>query len=150
MGLIQQAQKPQMQPGQPAAQPSQQNPKQQMLGKLIQAAEKLMYSPKTRPLFMKLLDREGDRLDIAADAAVKVVLTIVDETKGQINPALIAPAGVAVTGDVLDFMQKTENLQVTEEMTHQAIKLFLQKLDAAVKAGGDSLINLPAEVQNGA
>ncbi|HLP99228.1 MAG TPA: hypothetical protein VK149_12375 [Sideroxyarcus sp.] len=130
--------------------------KQQMLGKVIQAAEKLMYSPQTRPLFMKLLDREGDRLEIAADAAVKVTLTIVDDVQGKVNPsfagiagALVAPAGVAILGDVLDFMQKTENLQVTEEMTHKAIGIFLQKLDAAVKAGGDSIINIQG-AQNGA
>jgi len=140
MGLLQRAAPAPQQPAQPA--PQQPNAKQ-MLPRVLSAAQKLMYSEKTRPMFLNLLDVEGDNLDKASTAAVKVILTIVDETKGKMDPAVIAPAGVAIVGDILDFMEKTEEIQISTADTHKAVAMFLDKLQAAIKNGGDSMIQTP-------
>jgi len=140
-GLMQQQQ---AQPTPPAQQPAQQpNAKQQMLPKVLAAAQKLMYSEKTRPMFMRLLEGDGDKIDIASSAAVKVILTIVDETKGRIDGDVVPPAGVAIVGDVLDFMEKSEDIQFTADDTHKAVAMFLEKLQAAIAKGGDSMMKIP-------
>jgi hypothetical protein len=141
MGLLQRtAQQEQPVPQQPVQQP---NSKQQMLPRVLAAAQKLMYSEKTRPMFLKMLDVEGDNLDKASTAAVKGILTIVDETNGKIDPNVIAPAGVAIVGDILDFIEKTEGIQISADDTHKAVAMFLDKLQAAIKNGGDSMIQTP-------
>jgi hypothetical protein len=141
MGLLQRtAQQEQPAPQQPVRLL---NAKQQMLPRVLAAAQKLMYSEKTRPMFLKMLDVEGDNLDKASAAAVKVILTIVDETKGKIDPTIVPPAGATVVGDILDFMENTENVKFSVDDTHKAVSMFLDKLQAAIKNGGDSMIQTP-------
>lgn len=151
MGLLQQmpAANQQTPAGQPAAPNNPAAGKQQKFARVLEAAQKLMYSEKTRPLFLKLLEGK-DKLDVASTAAVKVILTIVDETKGQLDPVLVVPAGVAIVGDILDFIEKTEGVEISTEQTHQAVQMFLQKIQQAIKNGGDSMIDMPAGAQNGA
>lgn len=113
-----------------------------MLARVLAAAQKLMYSQQTRPYFLRLLKVKGDSLDIASTAAVKVILTIVDETKGQLDPSIIAPAGVAIVGDILDFLEKTKGEKFSQDQTHQAVRLFVTKLQTAIKNGGDSILTM--------
>lgn len=146
----QQSQAPnQANPDQPGAQPQQGGlppEKQAMFGRALEAAQKLMYSERTRPLFLKLLQGADDPVDAASGAAVKVVTTIVDETKGKLDPSLVVPIGIAIVGDIMDFIEKTNDVELTTDQAHQAVAMFLEKMDAAVKQGGDSMIQLPQGV----
>ena len=143
-GLIGQ---PQQQAVQPAAQPQgMPDAKRAMFGRALQAAQKLMYSEKTRPLFLKLLQGQNDPVDSASSAAVKVISTIVDETKGRLDPSLIVPIGIAIVGDIMDFIEKTTDAELTTDQAHQAVAMFLEKMGAAAQQGGDSMIQLPQGV----
>lgn len=120
--------KPQAAETKPAAQPADDTTKQ--LQRVMIAAKKIMYSDGTHPAFLKML--QGSPVQAAANAATQIMHIIVNETKGQINPKLVIPAGVAIVGDVVDFIEKTKGVDVKEDEIHQAVIMFIKNMVDAI------------------
>lgn len=115
---------PEQQPAQPDKQ------KMFKIQKIVVAAQKLMYNPKTK--FIQSLE-EGDPAQVAAKAAVSVMLILIQESQLKIDPSLIIPAGVIVVGDILDFLEQAGGVKHDENQVEQAVELFVKQIMAAVQ-----------------
>lgn len=99
--------------------------------KIVLAAQKVMYSEKTGAEFRKMLQGD-DVVQTAAKAATSVMLILISESKLQIDPQLIIPAGVVVVGDVLDFIEQAQGIKHDENQVEESVELFIKQIMQAV------------------
>ena len=98
--------------------------------KLVFAGKKVLYSDQTQGKFLRQLDPNAPAESAAKVASVVVVL-LVQQSQGQMTPDHVMPAGLILVGDLLDYMVKTFDIQIDDEVTKEAMRLFAeQMLDA--------------------
>lgn len=137
-GILQSAQPQQAAQPQQPQQPQQQDHTETMkrVNKVVMAAQTIMYNPKTSKMFMKELQSSGSSPEErAGNSAAGVIAILMQEANGKMDPQTIVPAGVIIVADLMDFIEKTEELEFGEEENNAAIKIFLDKMVSA--AGGE-------------
>lgn len=118
------------------------NARNEKVQQIILAAQKLMYSDKVK--FVESLG-EGEPAQVAADAAVSVMLILIQESGFKIDPSLIIPAGTVVVGDILDFIGQAKDVEITEDIQYFALETFVKQMMEAVQGEGNEP---PAEEQS--
>ena len=93
--------------------------------KIVLAAKKVLYSEEMQGRMLKHLDPETPEKS-AAEAALVVMGLLAHKSGGKMNPQSFVPAGLIVVADILDYMAKAFEVEITEEMTEAAIIQFTQ------------------------
>jgi len=139
-----------LQSAQPQAQPQPVNHEEVMnrTGKMVIAAQQIMYGDKTSAMFMKQLQTAGKTPEErAGNAAAGVMALLMQHTDGKIDPRTIVPAGVIIVADMMDFIGQTEGQKFGEEENNEAIKIFLEKLTQAAGGQPDGTPETPQDEQ---
>lgn len=92
---------------------------------LALAGKQVLYNPQMKGKLLTQLKPENPAQS-AADVALSTILLVIQKGGANTPPDAIVPAGLVLVGDLLDYMEKADGIEVTEELTEQAIELFVQ------------------------
>lgn len=93
--------------------------------RIVTAGLKIMYDPKTHPLMVRQLSKQGDPADIAGDGAASLVALIYKESKHTmpIKEGVLASQIWLCEG--LDFMAQSGKIQITNDLVARATKSLM-------------------------
>ena len=91
---------------------------------LALAGKKLLYGDETNGKLLDGLD-PANPAESAAQLAATVMMLLVQHKKEASPPDLIVPAGLVLVGEGLDVLEKTAQIEVTEEMSETAVGRFV-------------------------
>lgn len=113
------------------------------------AAQKVLYGEKTRAHFAKMIKGQDAAVE-ASDIAVGIMLILIAESQMKIDPTVIIPAGVAVMGEILDYIAKVTDDPTDEGQVEDAIEMFVNKMMEAVGGGQPQQPMQPQQPAQGA
>jgi hypothetical protein len=91
--------------------------------KIVVAGMKLMYAPQTEKMLRKQMD-SGPPPIAAGQGAAKVVGLMLAKSKGTAPFKAMIPAGVMLTMEALDFLEKAGKAELTPELVAEAVQEF--------------------------
>lgn len=121
---------------------------------IVTAGLALLFSDQTHDELRKVLamiQQQGNQPEMIANGMVKALMMIAQESQDKIQPEAMFPALVTLTTYVLDYMKRTQGLQVTPELM-KSILIALQKVfmnavqpgQGGASAGGSSASAQPS------
>lgn len=96
--------------------------------RLVMAAERLMYDPKSRGVFMQGITAKASLPMVLAKETVGILKMIDDRTRGNVPKQLIPPAAVLILGEIARFMKDAGLAEPTEQDVADGIKKMLTML----------------------
>jgi hypothetical protein len=115
---------------------AQSNERMDKLQGLVLAGKKVMYDPSMKGKLLSGL-RPEDPARSAADLAATLMMLIIQKDAGNVSPDLVVPAGLVLVGEALDFMAKSSDVEVTDDVSEQAVGMFVQNmLESFPQEGG--------------
>jgi hypothetical protein len=96
---------------------------QKAFNRIVVAGMKLMYADKTEAMLRKQMDSAEPPI-AAGQGAAKLVGLLLAKSKGTAPFKAMIPAGVVLTCEALDFMEKAGKAQLTPDLVSEAVQEF--------------------------
>jgi hypothetical protein len=91
--------------------------------KIVVAGMKLMYAPKTEKMLRQQMN-SGPPPQAAGQGAAKVVGLLLTKSKGTAPFKAMIPAGVMLTCEALDFLERAGKAELTPDLVSEAVQEF--------------------------
>ena len=100
--------------------------------RLVTAGMHIMFDPKTSQLVMKQVEKPGDPADNVAQGVAALMSILQGQSKGPFPVQAIMPAAILLMCQALDFLGKTNRMQVNDELVgktyHDLSAYMMQKI----------------------
>lgn len=113
--------------------------------KIVLAGMKLMYAPQTEKMLRQQIN-SGEPPQAAGQGAAKVVGLLLAKSKGTAPFKAMIPAGIMLTCEALDFMEKAGKAQLTPELVSQAVQEFGSAVLQVIGVTPDKLDQVMSQV----
>ena len=105
---------------------------QQHVQNIVKVAHVFMYSDKTKDQFMNELkghlgDGEAPKL-AAAKTALAIMTLLAHQSNFTMNQQAFIPAGIMITGEILDFIAAIQNHKPNARDAQEAVMLFINEV----------------------
>lgn len=110
--------------------------------RIVVAGMKILYSPQTHPVVQQLYDKVqqgGFQPQAIATGMVNFLGMIYRASRGKMSVPAAYPAGIVLLTYVLDDLEKTRGLQITEPLVKEVGKIMAQQIIEMFKNGGPSI-----------
>lgn len=107
--------------------------------RIIVAGLKILYSPQTHPIVQTLYDKiqkDGFQPTAIATGMVNFLGMIYKASRGKMSVAVAFPAGVVLLCYVLDDLEKTRGLKITQPLVKDIGKQMASQMKTMLTGGG--------------
>lgn len=106
---------------------------QQAVQRVVIAATKLIHTPQISQQLLKMLKASQDPAAGLAQTTVFVMKTLIEQSKGSIQPQAIVPAGKEVIGLLAELAQAAGLFKVDDKIIAKAMVIIAQGLKLAAQ-----------------
>lgn len=109
--------------------------------RVVVAGMKLLFDKSINRKIMAGIDSKRPPDDLISDGVASLLLMLVKQSKGTIPQQIIIPAGVDLALQFTEFLQRTETVDVDEQMLASAMQKMIFKVFEAFGVKEDQLMN---------
>lgn len=95
--------------------------------RMVLAGKKVMYSEKTHQLVLDQLSGEGPMSQKLGIGVSRLVVMLLNESKGSLPPSLAIPVGLELVAEAADFLKKSGQ-DVTDQDIGEAMNVMVSDL----------------------
>lgn len=104
--------------------------------RIVAAGQKVMFSEKTHQYMLGFIEKDGDLGENIGVGVVELLGLLMSESKGNLPPQLLIPAGSVFAMKACEFAERTGE-KVTMETFTTAVKIMIAGLKRNLDKGGD-------------
>lgn len=102
------------------------------LKRIVLAGQAVLYDEKTSDGFIKHLDPDNLPQSVGMVTAMVMAILIDKGREKAVPPDLVIPAGALVANDLLDYACKLFDMEMSEELSMQAVQAFAKAMQQGV------------------
>lgn len=100
----------------------------EMLKALVIDGMKAMYGPKTRKMFLDAVTASEDIPTNLAREIAGIIRLLDEKAKGKLPKTLFVPVAAALIADALDFLERSGQIEESDDMVQPALAAFIQAI----------------------